>query len=222
MLTFGLSDLYQFDLQGYLHFPSVISPDRLFQLNQMVDRRLAKNQANAPAIRINQLLDKEPVTRDLLNAIDLSPLFGECAYRLDHDYLQVLRSGTISKGLHGGATPHDPAQGYTVKDGKIYCGLVAVSIALTDAPIECGGFGAIVGSHQSNFHPPANDDTFVQPIGVCAGDAIVFTEALRHRTIPWNGHTERRSMFLKFSPVHSAYASDRYSFSHPLVREPSV
>lgn len=222
MHQFTPSDLYRFDLQGFLVIPNVIPQKTIDYLNEIIDRHTSAD--TSATIRVDHILDKEPVFRSLLEAIDLSPLFGGTGsrYRLDHDYLQVLRQGRISRGLHGGATPHDPAQAYTVKDGRIHCGLVGVAVSLVDAPAEYGGFNVISGSHQSNFAPVDNCSGLTQVIGCEAGGAIVFTETLRHGTSPWNSDTERRTMFLKFSPINSAYSSQRYSFDHPLVKEPAV
>ena len=38
------------------------------------------------------------------------------------------------------------------------------------------------------------------------GDAIVFTEALTHGTLPWSAEAPRRTLFYKFSPHGTSWA----------------
>jgi ectoine hydroxylase-related dioxygenase (phytanoyl-CoA dioxygenase family) len=53
------------------------------------------------------------------------------------------------------------------------------------------------------FERPA--EYVVQP-PVEAGDALIFTEALVHGTMPWHGSHERRALLYKFSPGYSAWS----------------
>ena len=39
-----------------------------------------------------------------------------------------------------------------------------------------------------------------------AGDVVVFTEALTHGTLPWQGAEQRRTLVFKYSPGNSAYS----------------
>ena len=75
----------------------------------------------------------------------------------------------------------------------------------------CGGMGAIPGSHKSNFllDPDALGlpdggrirDLQLPPwataVPVEKGDAIIFTEALTHATLPWAGSNPRKTVFYK-------------------------
>ncbi len=53
-------------------------------------------------------------------------------------------------------------------------------------------------------------DYVVQP-PVEAGDALFFTEALIHGTMPWRGRHERRALLYKFSPGYSAWSQKYYN-----------
>jgi ectoine hydroxylase-related dioxygenase (phytanoyl-CoA dioxygenase family) len=44
-----------------------------------------------------------------------------------------------------------------------------------------------------------------------AGDALIFTEALIHGTMPWTSSHERRALLYKYSPGHSSWASTYYN-----------
>ena len=49
----------------------------------------------------------------------------------------------------------------------------------------------------------------VQP-AVEPGDAIIFTEALIHGTLPWTAQHERLVVIYKYSPGHSAWMGHYY------------
>jgi ectoine hydroxylase-related dioxygenase (phytanoyl-CoA dioxygenase family) len=46
-----------------------------------------------------------------------------------------------------------------------------------------------------------------------AGDAVIFTEALIHGTIPWTADHERLVLLYKYSPGHSAWMRNYYDLS---------
>ena len=59
-----------------------------------------------------------------------------------------------------------------------------------------------------NFERPAH---YVHQPEAEAGDMIIFTEALVHGTMPWEGEHERRALLYKFSPGHSAWSQSYYN-----------
>ena len=90
---------------------------------------------------------------------------------------------------------------------------------LTHAASGDGGFSCIPGSHKSNFTLNVPDDVrkferpahyVVQPEAE-AGDALIFTEALIHGTMPWTTDHERRALLYKFSPGHSTWSQNYYT-----------
>jgi hypothetical protein len=50
----------------------------------------------------------------------------------------------------------------------------------------------------------------VRPVTCSAGDAIIFTEALTHGTLPWNSKSQRRTIFLKYTHHAMAWGAGRY------------
>ena len=52
---------------------------------------------------------------------------------------------------------------------------------------------------------------YVVQQAVEAGDALIFTEALIHGTMPWAADHERRALLYKYSPGHSAWAQTYYN-----------
>ena len=153
-------------------------------------------------------------------------------YRLDHDYIKidgVMKNKTLY--LHGGGQgaggakdlvgPTDGGQCfYRYSNGKFYNGLVAVAFELDDVKAGEGGFACIPGSHKSNIGLPeawrvakSQEDMpdIVDRVAASAGDAIIFTEACSHGTVPWKGQRERRTAFYKYCPHAVAWSPCYYN-----------
>ena len=153
-------------------------------------------------------------------------------YRLDHDYLKIEneeRTNTLY--LHGGGQgaggsrdivgPTDGGQCfYRYNNGKFYNGLVSVAFELSDVSPQSGGFACVPGSHKMNFPLPedwrisktqADVHECVDRVTANAGDAIIFTEACAHGTIPWEGGGERRTIFYKYCPHAVAWGACFYN-----------
>ena len=97
-------------------------------------------------------------------------------------------------------------------------GLTVCTFFLTHADEGDGGFACIPGSHKSNFVDSLPEDVqyyeqiphYVRQPAVEAGDALIFTEALIHGTMPWTAKRERRALIYKYSPGHSAWSQGYY------------
>jgi ectoine hydroxylase-related dioxygenase (phytanoyl-CoA dioxygenase family) len=225
---------YLFDLQGYLVVENALSSEQLASLNHILDTQVAlHHQQTQPWSRFDRLLGWGEVFRELIDLPTLTPyleaLLGP-KYRLDHDYVHLIRQpgpGPIGVFLHGGGTPFDPCQYYHVQQGKIYNGLTAVAFNLTDVAPKDGGFGCIPGSHKSHFPLPTDLQDLAQPHACIqevtgkAGTAIIFTEALSHTTLHWRGNHERRTLFYKYSPHPSAWHRRYYDANALLDLTPS-
>ena len=160
-------------------------------------------------------------------------------YRLDHDYIKIDSAATPQKQsrlyLHGGGQgaggemdrvgPSDGGQCYyRYNNGRFYNGLVAVAFELDTVQPGDGGFACVPGRHKVNFPLPAEwrvsktqeeMPECVDRVAAEAGDAIIFTEACAHGTVPWKGNRERRTIFYKYCPHAVAwspcyYNADRY------------
>jgi ectoine hydroxylase-related dioxygenase (phytanoyl-CoA dioxygenase family) len=207
-LTAG--ERYEFDLRGYLVRCGALSPDmvRLLRL-AVVELGHGRAGDTIQSQRFTGHLSHHEVFRELIDhPAVLEPLLELCGpnVRLDHTYGITMRPNSAGLGLHGGGTPHDPAQYYRVENGRMFNGLVAVQWALVDHPPGAGGFGCIPGSHKSSFGLPAAASDLVTEVSMAAGDVVVFTEALTHCTIPWRGAGDRLSMLYKYAPGHLAWS----------------
>ncbi|HIK55387.1 MAG TPA: phytanoyl-CoA dioxygenase family protein [Synechococcales cyanobacterium M55_K2018_004] len=214
---------YLFDLQGFLVIEDALTPDQVNQINAAINQKIAQSSASDQRwLRFDCLLPWGSVFQDLIDNPRLAPyleaLLGE-DYRLDHDYLHIIRQGTgpIGNCLHGGGTPYDPCQYYHVRHGQMFSGLTAIAYQLTEVQPGEGGFGCIPGSHKSNFPLPQEWRDLETPVGCVrevtgpVGSAILFTEALSHGTLIWKGQRERRTLFYKYSPRPNAWARYYYN-----------
>lgn len=215
---------YLFDLQGFLIVESALTSTEIDALNQQISRQIATTDEQLPCLRFDSLLSWGTAFRSLIDNPKVTPYLKELLgsnFRLDHDYLHIIRrgKGPIGANLHGGGTPYDPCQYYTYKDGRMYNGLLAVAYNLTDVQKHEGGFGCVPGSHKSNLPFPnewrdlEQPHACVQAVTGKAGTAIIFTEALAHGTLPWQGSRERRTLFYKYSPHPSAWSRDYYQLA---------
>ena len=213
-------EIFTFDLEGYLVVKQVLSPEDMAALNAIAVQKCPP--AGRPAYHrefgasawgdpYKALIDHPKIVPYLLDV--LGPKF-----RLDHDYCIFMTNGGRDQDLHGGATSKNPDHWYQYRDGVIRCGLTVVTFVLSAARAGDGGFCCIPGSHKSNFIGSLPRDVrkyqrtphyVVQP-AVEPGDAIIFTEALIHGTVPWTAEHERLAVVYKYSPGHSAWMGTYY------------
>lgn len=233
---------YLFDTRGYITIEGAIPPDKLLEIHTVINERLAHEPGDRKMIRwgcdpvqTNHPHDERcvlsfgEVFRDLIdNPALLSVLEAVLgrSFRLDHDSLDVWRGrghGPIGSRLHGGELPWDFPQYYTVRGGRIHCGLLTVLYHLHDVAPEEGGFGCIPGSHKSDFPLPASLDWLQAPenhetahvvrVGGKAGTAVIFAEALMHGALPWTSDRERRTLFYKYNNGSTAWSNHFYDAS---------
>lgn len=213
---------YLFDLWGYVNIEGVLGEDELAQLNALIDAQDYPDPAdnNIHSQRFGGFLSwEDDAFRNLLNHPRIMPCLAEIVgpkFRLDHVYGILMIDGNPGGTLHGGGTPYDPSQYYVFRNDRMYNGLTVVSWALTDMLPGHGGFCCIPGSHKSNypcppqFRPVVENKTCMAPVHQKAGDAVIFTEALTHGTLPWTASHERRSILFKYSPGHASWGQGRY------------
>ena len=211
----GLTDQerYLFDLYGYVVRRNALSANEVQALNMAVDLLAVPEPGDAiMSQRFSRHLSSARCFRDLIDHRAVFNLMIELCgefVRLDHAYGIVMNPGQCGLGLHGGGTPHDPAQYYEVRNGRTYNGLVAAQWALVDHRPGDGGFGCIPGSHRANFALPSPVPLdWITEVPLAAGDVVIFTEALTHCTIPWRGQGARRTLLYKYAPGHLAWGKN--------------
>lgn len=84
--------------------------------------------------------------------------------------------------------------------------------ALHDIPVESGPLCVVPGSHKSNYFSPFSDEDPLRepgmvPLPMKAGDAIMFTENLRHGGFPNLSDAPRKTLHLMIAPAWVASQS---------------
>ncbi|MGH9056715.1 MAG: phytanoyl-CoA dioxygenase family protein [Acidimicrobiales bacterium] len=205
-------DRYNFDLRGYLLFENILDSRAVARLRAAINaQRLPPADDTIQRQRFGQggkLFAWDQGFCDLLDhpvaAAVVEEYIGPFA-RLDHAYGITMSPGTSGLGLHGPAQPFDPSQYYVHGMGATRSGLLSLSWSLSDAHAGDGGFGCIPGSHRAFYPVPHGADSLVQEVAQPRGSLLVFTEALVHCTVPWNGSGTRWAVLYKYSPGSSAW-----------------
>jgi hypothetical protein len=189
---------------------------------------------DAPAWSAPSLLEWGGTYIDLIDIPSIKPYLEALLginYRLDHDYLKIDSVNTKKLYLHGGGlgagagtTLVGPTDGgqcfYRYSNGRFYNGLVAVAFELDTVTPGDGGFACVAGSHKANVPLPKEWQIstkqkeipdFVDRVAASSGDAIIFTEACLHGTIPWEAEGERRTVFYKYCPHAVAWGPCYYN-----------
>lgn len=210
-----------FDIEGYLVIKNVLTPSEVAELNAIADKAFPAPTDGTKARRAFQISKWAPAYQNLMDHPKIVPYLVELIgpkFRIDHDYCIFMTKGGQQGELHGGETDSNPDHWYKYRDGVMRNGLMVVTFFLSHAKKGDGGFCCIPGSHKSNFVAFLPDDVrryeriphyVVQP-EVEAGDAVIFTEALMHGTLPWTADHERRALLFKYGPGNSAWMKNYY------------
>jgi hypothetical protein len=210
----GRLERYEFDTRGYLLFEDALPPATVATIRAAIDERgLPPPGATVESQRFGwhgAMLGWHQAVRDLIDhplVVAVLAAFIGPDVRLDHAYGIAMQPGTSGLGLHGPAWPFDPAQYYLHRAGAIRSGLLTFSWSLTGGGPGEGGFGCIPGSHRSAEPVPPGAERLVQEVPQPPGSLLVFTEALVHCTLPWNGPDIRLALLFKYSPGSSSWAA---------------
>ena len=120
---------------------------------------------------------------------------------INNSEIRVRYRGNASRH-HGGRRPETQKYRYSFTDGRIDCMMVRLIYFTHDVSADEGAFTVIPGSHKSELPSPYGTDPDTEPgtiaLEVKSGDAILFTEALRH-----GGRTNRSDQVRK--TIHVGY-----------------
>ena len=130
---------YLFDLKGYLAVPDALSQEQVAKTQRRVRRahrgRVSAGYAHAQVWAGARM--GEGVSRSDRQPGDYSLPVRSCwatTFRLDHVYLDVIRSGKgpIGTRLHGGAIPFNPTHYFRFEGDQMHNGLSVVAYNLKD------------------------------------------------------------------------------------------
>ena len=215
--------VFMFDLNGFVVIPGGLSKNEIQVMKSWWEQRKpGKNlfdlsfSAETPWAT---LLDHQSYWPMLCYLFNNDP-------RLDHAF--GVSEGFTSAGgkLHHHANMASMGIFHTTHFGKIFVGMVGVSVALTEIEKGKGGFCCIPGSHKSLTPVPSRfleveSNPLVIQVPQKPGDVVIFSEALTHGTYPSNQPSVRRSLLLRYTPSFCAFREPENSIVDCLPRTPN-
>ncbi len=224
---------YLFDVFGFIVLPDVLTQNQVERLRTTLR---GSTEQFPPVPQQEGPLHWDSIWRDILDLPNISPILESLignpnlyrarqekhddplpTFRLDHINVHThVAKGFKGGMLHGGWI--GTAGFYRYDNGVLYNGLTTVSFELFDTHANEGGFACIPGSHKSNMRLPdgwadlskgVND--CVERVSAKPGDAIIFTEALIHGTLPWEVDQKRSTVFYKYSPHTLSWSADFFN-----------
>ena len=134
------------------------------------------------------------------------------ALSIDENFLNVRQSGGFIP-IHSGGAHVRFTSCFRNHAGKWMVGQINVLMALTDIGLGDGCTTVVPGSHKSHEDHPANaagdawakgrsgaDAVGMVQVHLKAGDALMFTDAITHGSIPRTNPGERRVMIYRYAP----------------------
>ncbi|GDY12049.1 hypothetical protein LBMAG53_09270 [Planctomycetota bacterium] len=143
----------------------------------------------------DQLIDF-PATMDIVRAVVRDRV------TINNSEIRIRYQGNYT-GAHMGGPIGKKYQYRTDVDG-IDCTMVRMVYFLQHVKAEDGAFSVVPGTHKSAFPPPTaklpEDEPGAIPLEVGPGDAIFFTEHLRHGGFTNRGNQTRRTLHVGYGP----------------------
>jgi hypothetical protein len=204
--TMGMtaSELYRYDLQGYLYLENAIPPALLKRLDERMDfweergRERLASQPDQPAVTIDDILNQDEAFLDLVANPRVLPYIDEMVSR------PRLKSTWLALKWKGGAardrsnhTPSNTCNFYHFNGGRIQHNLFQVFYAIRDVPPGGGGMRLIPGTHKANYPLPPDDDLADLEIEIPmkAGSVLLFTHDLHHTSLNTTDRVRRVVIF---------------------------
>lgn len=122
---------------------------------------------------------------------------------INNSELRVRYAGNYS-GTHMGG-PLSQKYRYAFNDKGIDCMMVRMIYFVHDVDVDEGAFCVVPGTHKSSIPSPygkvpPQDEPGMIPLPVKAGDAILFTENLRHGGFPNISQQTRKTLHVGYGP----------------------
>ncbi|WP_020618362.1 phytanoyl-CoA dioxygenase family protein [Paenibacillus daejeonensis] len=202
----------QFQKDGYLVLPSVLSEDQVTRLNAAIDEVLAGEEPSL-AYNLYNSVDRHPEFASLMEQPDILPLIVNLLgynIQLHISHLTVRHPNpddlkTSSQSFidwhQDGPHPQFPAIG-----GITPTYYIKVCYILSDmSEPDRGNTKIIPGSHNQSYNPNSKDvrQQVDGELQICGkpGDVFIFAQNLWHAGSPNRSSFTRRQLFLGYSPI---------------------
>ena len=219
---------YFFDVNGYLIVRGILSSAQVAALNKAIDHnpdRVRLREGDQLLARQSKKLVgshgrgdiggiltwPQPWCRPFRDLLSHPPALRYMLELIGNGFRYANANGiSMTAGaegcvLHGGDVMRPNTHLFRYRNGRFWNSLMGVCYQLSDIGPGDGGFVCIPGTHKSNLDPPADvvamefDLGCYRQIEMRAGDALIFTEALTHGTLPWTAAHERRTLLYRYS-----------------------
>ncbi|MBV9467780.1 MAG: phytanoyl-CoA dioxygenase family protein [Abitibacteriaceae bacterium] len=204
---------FAFDVQGYLHLRSALTPEEITEYSQWMDEveqtdLQALNAHNPHGMKplmnrpVSRVVDADTRFARFLDHPVVEPLlieFLDADYRHIDNELYYTYPGYAGGSWHRGVQAHPTGH---VVDGKFICPMVKVFYCMSDVGPAQGEFEVVPGSHRARFSIDFKRriDLPAQHVfdDVKAGDIIIFNEALIHNGRPNPSSKTRKTIIMNF------------------------
>lgn len=143
------------------------------------------------------LLDHEP-TMDYVRAV----IQGRAT--INNSEIRIRYNGNQTSNHGSGARVANGKYRYTFNSHGIDCMMVRMVYFVHDCSNDQGAFCVVPGTHKANLDCPYDNDPDIEPgvvgLEVKAGDAIFFTESLRHGGLTNRSDQVRKTLHVGYGP----------------------
>lgn len=146
--------------------------------------------------RFDVLVNHEPTMRYIKAIVQERPT-------VNNSEIRIRYKGNQS-GTHGGTRMANNKYRYSFNQKGIDCMMVRMIYFVHDVSNEQGAFCVVPGTHKTNLPPPYGHNPDEEPgmlgLEVKAGDAILFTENLRHGGFTNRSDQVRKTIHVGYGP----------------------
>jgi ectoine hydroxylase-related dioxygenase (phytanoyl-CoA dioxygenase family) len=228
---------YEFDRQGFLVIPDMLSSEQAAQLARAIDtledhalkyvrqpprKRSIWNieyhanpekgyhtnggSGHGETLLIEDFFNADPAFDLLVDHPRTMSYIREIvqgAIRVNNSEIRIRYPGNAT-GVHMGG-PIDHKYRYAFNARGIDCMMVRMIYFVHDVDEDQGPFCVVPGTHKSNYSSPYNGNPDEEPgmvaLPVKAGDAILFTENLRHGGLTNRSEQTRKTLHVGYGPA---------------------
>lgn len=202
----------QFNENGYLILPGILTEEKVKRLNAAVDRIVAE-EPESLAYNIYNSIERDEEIASLIDEPTLLPLMVNLLgyniqLHISHLTIRKPNRNDVKTETHSfinwhqdGPGPHFPKQNGITSTYYIKIGYILSDMSQPDR----GNTKIVPGSHNKPFKPESHDvdGSVAGEIQVCGkpGDVFIFPQNLWHAGAPNRSDFTRRQLFLGYSPI---------------------